>query len=691
MTTIPGSDKCRALIFAPHGRDAAVACKLVEGAGIASVICANQAEFEGRLGDGAWFAVVAEEALRFADLKAIEARLSAQPAWSDLPFIILTRHAPSQERSAEAKALYDVAGNVTFLERPFHPTTFVSVVRTAFKGRQRQFEARARMEELHEGEERLRTALLAGRLGSWELDLTTRTLSASASCKGLFGRPADEAFSYQDLTRSIPLEDRERMWKALRVTVETGADFAAQCRNVWPDGAVHWAELRATLVRERNGGRPRLVGVVSDITDRKTSEEALTKLNEMLEERVAARTAELTAAHAAVLAEIEQRERAEELLRQAQKMEMIGQFTGGIAHDFNNLLMAVLGNLDLLRKHAPDDPKTTRLIDGALQGARRGAALTQRLLAFARRQDLRIEARNLADLVRGTTDLIERSAGALTELRLDLPQDLPPALVDANQVELALLNLVVNARDAMPDGGVLSIAVDHLEAPPEANLPRGRYVRLAVRDTGHGMDADTLQRATEPFFSTKGIGKGTGLGLSMVHGLAVQLGGALRLTSEVGNGAKAELWLPVTTLSPQEEKPSTPEPNGEPAEKFTILVVDDDPLVAMSTADMLDDLGHDVIEANSGARALEILQGDQPVDVLVTDYSMPRMNGAQLAAAARQVRPGLAVLLATGFAELPPGSGAGLPRIGKPYRQDQLAAEIMKALKRSLVRRSSPA
>jgi signal transduction histidine kinase len=423
--------------------------------------------------------------------------------------------------------------------------------------------------------------------------------------------------------------------------------------------------------------------VSSDITDRKTSQEAMTKLNEMLEERVAARTAELMEAHAAVLAEIAQRERAEEQLRQAQKMEMIGQLTGGVAHDFNNLLMAVLANLDLLRKHIPDDPRTTHLIDGALQGAQRGAALTQRLLAFARRQDLKLEPRSLADLVRGAADLIERSVGTQIELRLDLPHSLPPALVDANQIELAVLNLVVNARDAMPEGGILSITADHVEAPSAADLPAGHYVRLVVSDTGHGMDAKTLQKATEPFFSTKELGKGTGLGLSMIHGLALQLNGALRLTSEVGVGTRAELWLPVTSIVADEEQPAATEPSGQAAEKITILVVDDDALIAMSTVDMLEDLGHKVIEANSGDRALAILREGRPVDLLVTDYSMPRMNGAQLAAAARKVRPELPVLLATGYAQLPAGSGSGLPRINKPYQQDQLAAEIEKVLKQS--------
>jgi PAS domain S-box-containing protein len=660
----------------------------LEGAGIHPVVCANLAEFENGLNENASFAVVTEEALRFADLRGIRERLSAQPAWSDLPFIILTRRTSTLERNAGATALYEIAGNVTLLERPFHPASFISVARAAFKGRQRQFEACARMEELHESEERLRTALLAGHLGSWELDLTTSELIASAACKAIFGRSADEPFSYGDLVQSIHRDDRARVQKVVAVTVEKGTDCAVEFRHVWPDGSVHWADIRARLGRDMVGRHPHLVGVSSDITDRKIGEELLRRLNETLEERVAARTAELKAAHAKVLAEIEQRERAEEQLRQAQKMEMIGQLTGGVAHDFNNLLMAVLGNLDLLRKHLPDDPRTTRLINGAMQGAQRGAALTQRLLAFARRQDLKVEPRNLADLIREAADLIERSVGTEIEVRLDLPAGIPLTLVDASQIELAMLNLVVNARDAMPNGGVLSITVDHLEASPAADLPAGHYVRLVVSDTGYGMGSETLQKATEPFFSTKELGKGTGLGLSMVHGLAVQLNGALRLSSQVGHGTRAELWLPVTDIgakhgdtATEKAKPTVAEAKDKPTEKVTVLVVDDDALIAMSTVAMLEDLGHDVIEANSGDRALEILRDNRTVDLLVTDYSMPRMNGAQLAAAAREIRPELPILLATGYAELPAGSAIGLPRIGKPYQQDQLAAEIVKLLK----------
>lgn len=686
MRVIPNPATTKALILAPQGRDATVARAVLEDGGIPAIICRDIVEFERHLDDSAGFAIVAEEALRFADLRGVRERLLLQPAWSDLPFILLTRRAGESDPNSGAKALSELVSNVTFLERPFHPSTFISVALTALKARQRQFEARTRIEELREGEEKLRTALLAGHLGSWELDLTNWRLTASATCKALFGRAADEDFSYEDLVGTIHPDDRERMRRAIRVVMETGPNYAVEFRNVWQDGSIHWAEMRARLVRDRASQKPTLVGVSLDVTDRKTSEATLRRLNETLEERVAARTAELEAAHAVVLAEIEQRQRAEKHLRQAQKMEMIGQLTGGVAHDFNNLLTAVLGNLELVRKSVPDDSKIARLVDAAIQGALRGAALTQRLLTFARRQELKVEPRNIADLVLGAADLIERSVGGQFELYLDLPATLPMVLVDANQIELAVLNLVINARDAMPDGGIISISADQLEASAEDDLPAGLYVRLRVSDTGHGMDAETLEKAKEPFFSTKEPGKGTGLGLSMVYGLAIQLKGTLRLASEVGRGTTAELWLPATTIAAEQGKATAPEPYGEVIDKITIIVVDDDALIAMSTAAMLEDLGHDVIEANSGDRALDILRDGRPVDLLITDYLMPRMNGLQLAVSARQIRPELPVLLATGYAELPTESGTAFPRIGKPYQQDQLAAEVAKVLKQTRMR-----
>jgi PAS domain S-box-containing protein len=677
---IPDSRPPKAIILAPRGRDAIVARELLREARLEAIVCADIPDFEQALSDDSGVAVVTEEAMRSADLRGIAAWVRAQPAWSDLPFVILTRRGGGLERNPDAIRLSEVLGNVTFLERPFHPTTFISVARTAMKGRLRQFEARARIEELHEGEARLRIALLAGRLGSWELDLATGALTASATFKAIFGHRADRALSYEDVVAGTHRDDRARVDDALRVAVETGSDYSIEYRNVWPDGSIHWAELRARLVHDKSGATGRLVGVATDITSRRAAEETLRRINETLEERVGERTVELTAAHAAVLAEIEQRERAERALRQAQKMEAIGQLTGGIAHDFNNLLMAILGNIGLLSKQIPDDARAQRYINGALQGAERGAALTQRLLAFAHRQDLKIEPRNLAALVRGMTDLIERSIGPEIELRVELPASLPLALLDVNQVELAILNLAVNARDAMPDGGVLTIAVDQIEATSGSELPSGRYVRVSVSDTGHGMDGETLRKATEPFFSTKELGKGTGLGLSMIHGLAVQLKGGLKLASDVGRGTRAEMWLPVTFIAAAEPAPTTVGPVSPLGAKITVLVVDDDALIATSTVDMLEDLGHDVIKVESGERALEILGNSPEVDLVITDYSMPRMNGAQLAAAVRRIRPSLPILLATGYAELPPGEAIDLPRIGKPYQQRQLAAEIDKLM-----------
>ena len=371
---------------------------------------------------------------------------------------------------------------------------------------------------------------------------------------------------------------------------------------------------------------------------------------------------------------------AEGALRQSQKMEVIGQLTGGVAHDFNNLLMAIIANLDLLKRHVPDDPKADRLIDGAIQGANRGASLTQRLLAFARRQELALAPADITALVQGVGALLMKSIGSEVELRYKLEDTIPPALVDANQVELALLNLVVNSRDALPDGGVVTIATSEVTLSGDEHLADGSYVSLSVTDNGIGMDEDTLAKATEPFFSTKELGKGTGLGLSMIHGLAIQLNGSLRLSSKPGEGTRAELLLPVT-----EEHPLLAEPTIElnavaATSRWAILVVDDDPLIAMSTADLLEDLGHVVRDVNSAAEAIGLVESGERFDLVVTDYSMPKMNGGQLAAVLRRIQPELPILLATGYADLPAGTEIDLPRLSKPYDQKQLQREIAKLL-----------
>ncbi len=371
---------------------------------------------------------------------------------------------------------------------------------------------------------------------------------------------------------------------------------------------------------------------------------------------------------------------AEARLREAQKMETLGQLTGGVAHDFNNLLMAVLGNLALLKKRLPEDPRLARLVDGALQGAERGAALTQRLLAFARRQELRPAAVDLAQLVRGMQGLLERSVGPGVRIDPHLPEGLPAALVDANQLELALLNLAVNARDAMPAGGTLSLTLAAVQSPaPGAppGLAPGAYLRLGVQDSGAGMDAETLARAVEPFFTTKGPGRGSGLGLSMVQGLAQQSGGGLALTSAPGAGTLAEIWLPragqaAATLAPP---PRADLPRSEPRR---VLVVDDDPLVAAGTALMLEDLGHAAQIARSAEEAIDLLGRDAAIDLVLTDYAMPGMNGLDLAGRLRRDHPALKVVLATGYAELPASETTWLPRINKPYGQQDLASLVAK-------------
>jgi signal transduction histidine kinase/CheY-like chemotaxis protein len=681
----PGASSERAVILATTGRDAAVAAALIREAGYDANVCADLAALMHEIEAGAGLAVLADEAIKTADLRGLVSWLSGQPAWSDFPIVLLTHQGGGPERNPDAARLGQILGNVTFIERPFHPTTLVSIVGSAVRGRRRQYQTRAILEDLTESEGLLQTAVNAGHLGALELQLPEFELEASGTCKTFFGRQPRDPFSYQDLLAAVHPEDRERRQQALDRSIKSGQDYNFEYRNIWPDGSVHWVEVRARAVRRPDGSLKSLVGVSSDITARKVAEiereallaqlaaerTALAQLTATLEQRVEQRTADL-------MREVAAREKAQEQLRQAQKMETIGQLTGGVAHDFNNLLMAVVGNLDLLRKRMPADPRLHRLVDGALQGAERGASLTQRLLAFARQQDLRAVPVDLRALIQGMIDLLERSLGPRVVLRLDLPEDLPPARADANQLELAVLNLAINARDAMPDGGAIDIRVCEYRASSDPVLKAGRYLKLSVNDTGTGMAPETLKRAIEPFFSSKPLGKGTGLGLSMVHGLAVQLGGALQLSSTVGNGTTATLLLPVATALADAETPA-PRPH-KVKRSAVILFVDDDPLIAMSTREMLEDLGHRVIGASSGRHALDIIRSEQPIDLMMTDHVMPGMTGIELAAASRQLRPSLPILLATGYAELPEGAQLELPRLAKPYHQDQLRDRLNQLL-----------
>ncbi|MCP8937453.1 PAS domain-containing protein [Alsobacter sp. SYSU M60028] len=367
---------------------------------------------------------------------------------------------------------------------------------------------------------------------------------------------------------------------------------------------------------------------------------------------------------------------AEEALRQSQKMEAMGQLTGGVAHDFNNLLTPIVGALDLLHRKGLGGAREQRLIAGAAQSAERAKILVQRLLAFARRQPLQTVPVDVAKLVTEMGELVASTTGPQIRVVVEASEDLPPALADPNQIEMALLNLSVNARDAMPDGGTLRISAtsERVGLGHRAKLHPGEYVCLSVADTGSGMDDATLARAVEPFFSTKGVGKGTGLGLSMVHGLASQLGGALTIRSRPGFGTNVELWLPQSAAAPGTDE-RRPEPAQTAARMGTALLVDDEELVRLSTAEMLQELGYTVLEASSAEEALRLVERGDGFDLLVTDHLMPGMNGAELRRAIRSARPSVPVLLVSGYAEFE-GVDPDHPRLTKPFRKDELAAAL---------------
>jgi signal transduction histidine kinase len=527
----------RALIFAPHGRDSFVALNMLAEADLSGDIVGDISQLVAELGRGAGLAVVTEEALSSGSLHALSRWLEKQPEWSDFPFVLLTQRGGGLERNPEAARYLDVLGNVTFLERPFHPTTFVSLAKSALRGRRRQYEARARLEELN--------------------------------------------------------------------------DLAAD-----------------------------------------------------LEQRVEERTAE--------------REAAIEQLHEAQKLETLGQLTGGVAHDFNNLLTPITGALDLLqRKYGDADERSARLLTNALQAADRAKTLLQRLLGFARRQALTAQAVDIVSLLSGMRDLISSSVGPTVSVHMRIDSDLQSAFADANQLELALLNLCVNARDAMPQGGPLTILAEEVAVGPRSSpkMRPGLYIRISVIDAGCGMEAETLARAVEPFYSTKEVGRGTGLGLSMVHGLAGQLGGGFEISSALGEGTRADLYLPIANeMANAGPKPAAA---SQPAigRRLSILLIDDEELVRTATAEMMRDLGHSVMEASGAADGLARLGRGTPFDVVVTDYKMPGMDGGELARRVKQRFPETPVLLITGYSG-PPDEKLEFPLLAKPFGQAEIGAAL---------------
>ncbi len=546
-------DKERCLILAPRGRDAQVAKSILCEANIASYICATFSVLFEEMMLGAETAIITEETLRDIDTRPLARWVASQPAWSDFPFVVLTQHGGGMERNPDAAKLTEILGNVSFLERPFHPTTLVSLVQTSFRGRRRQYECR--------------------------------------------------------------------------------------------------------------------------------------RLNENLEGLVQERTSELASANRQLLAQIEERERVETTLRQMQQLEAIGQLTSGVAHDFNNLLTVVLGNISFLERDF-----AAKHIDGTISkrlgymrsAAERGAKLTDQLLSFSRRKRLEPKTLDLNKIVSGMQQLLHSTMGGSIQIETHLSSNLWFAFVDPTQIELAILNLAINARDAMEVGGILSVSTSNVKlGPPRAPEEpfSGEYVEICVSDTGSGMSEDVRAKALEPFFTTKDIGKGSGLGLSQVLGFAKQSGGGVSISSRVGHGTSVRIYIPRSSLKAEDIASDRRASDFLGPAQGRILLVDDDNSVREVTAAMLRDSGFEVLEAGSGGAALEIVQNAEPVHLLLIDFAMPGMSGVEVAKLIRAKVPKLPILFITGFADRAALTGiADAEVIGKPFLNDELIRKVRLAV-----------
>ncbi|UWU67355.1 response regulator [Bradyrhizobium sp. NC92] len=420
--------------------------------------------------------------------------------------------------------------------------------------------------------------------------------------------------------------------------------------------------------------------------------EAREQTAQELEKLVIERTKALEEANKQLRLEIEERARVEETLRQAQKIEAIGQLTGGVAHDFNNLLMVISGGLDMLERQT-DPVRRRRLMDGMIQAAQRGASLTKQLLAFSRRQKLRPEPVDVAAQIGGMRELLDRSLRGDVHVEFDFPEQLWPVEVDPGELELVILNLAVNARDAMPNGGTIIVRGENLPGLNDGEIC-GDYVRLSMVDTGVGMPAEIMSRVFEPFFTTKDIGKGSGLGLAQVHGFATQSRGTVRIRSEVGRGTSIELYLPRSFETPSGERHLIDLTRVRPkkSNQGQILLVEDDNEVAALVSEMLGQLGYDVTRASSAAAALGALADGRPIDLIFSDIMMPGgMNGVELAREIRKRRSDIPILLTSGYAEasVHEAETAGIAILAKPYHIDELAAALSAA--KSSLRRDAGA
>ena len=685
----------RLLINAPYGRDADSLYKLLASGGYDVALCASLAHVAHALDERVGAIVLTEEALA-ADLARIHSALQAQPAWSDVPFLLLAGRQAGGRNATEIvrRRLPESALNVVVLERPLSSESLLSAIASALRGRQKQFEIRDRIADLDTERARLATLLEHLPVGVAFVGSERQTILANSAFRRFQPTGEIPANTPDGEDRWIGYEadgtrirrDRFVAMRALRGEVVQGVEFLYRPEH----GEDVWTRVSGLPLYDANGTITGSISVIVDIDQQKRSQEALAAAAHQLEHQVAERTAELQDALARLKSEAEERERAESALRQAQKMEAVGQLTGGIAHDFNNMLTGVIGAIDVLKRRLAagrvDDLE--RFMEAASISAQRAAGLTQRLLAFSRRQSLDSRPTNVNALLGSLEDLLHRTMSEQVTVKLQTEEALPAAVVDPNQLENAILNLAINARDAMPDGGTLTIetslqTLDEVYVAARPGAVAGTFVMIAVTDTGAGMSTEMIDKVFEPFFTTKPIGQGTGLGLSMVYGFAKQSNGQVRIHSTVGFGTSVKIYLPVSGSEQAVETAVCAAPV-EQGTGQTVLLVEDDDSVRLLITDVLEELGYACVAAAEPDAAIKLFETERSFDLMISDVGLPGMNGRQLAYVARTFLPDLPILFVTGYAE---GAavrsgflGENMAMITKPFQIDVLSARISEIL-----------
>jgi PAS domain S-box-containing protein len=680
----------RVLIIAPYGRDAQSVLALLTSKGYDAKICDTFVEVAASLDAHAGVVLITEEAFA-GDLSPLEIALAAQPAWSDIPFVLLTGRRAGREQSKEAirQRLPPNATNVVLIERPLSTESLLSAIVSAMRARQRQFVMRDQHAELDTQRTRLKTLLENLPIGVAFLDpqggsvVTNPAFMrfAKSGKSAAFDVGSERHWRAQD-EHGAPLpRDKFPSARALKGEHVTGVEF----RYTGLDSGPLWIRVSSVPLLNDDGSVAGAISVVVDIDEQKRAQEKLAHAAEMLESQVTARTRELQNALSDLRKETAERSKAEAALRQAQKMEAVGQLTGGIAHDFNNMLTGIIGAIDLMKRRIASNryEDLDRFMEAASTSAQRAAGLTSRLLAFSRRQLLDSKPTDINALVRSLSDLLHRAVDENVSVAIVTKDGIPAALVDANQLESAILNLVINARDAMPQGGELivetsAIDLDETYCRTHPGVTPGAYVAVAVSDTGVGMTAELIEKAFDPFFTTKPVGQGTGLGLSMVYGFARQSNGQVRIHSAPGQGTSVKIYLPgaeQATIETADHPETSPKGAGQ-----AVLLVEDDPSVRLLIGEVLSELGYRVLEASDANAAIKVLESGRSIDMMISDVGLPGMNGRQLAEVARAYHPNVPVLFVTGYAEnaaIRAGYlGTNMAMISKPFQVEELAAKI---------------